>query len=110
MKCIICDKPVDLNCQWSSCKPANENNRKKEYIMKRDQIVKKLKTGEVIVTFTKKDGTERVMKCTLKEDLVPSSELESKGRKPNLEILSVWDLEKDAWRSFRLDSIKTVEV
>ena len=78
--------------------------------MKRDQIVKKLKTGEVIVTFTKKDGTERVMKCTLKEDLVPSSELESKGRKPNLEILSVWDLEKDAWRSFRLDSIKTVEV
>lgn len=27
--------------------------------------------GEVIVTFTKKDGTERVMKCTTSEKLVP---------------------------------------
>ena len=27
--------------------------------------------GPVTVTFTKKDGTERVMKCTLKEDVIP---------------------------------------
>ena len=24
-KCVICGKPVDVNCQWSSCKQANAN-------------------------------------------------------------------------------------
>jgi len=76
--------------------------------MNRQELVSKLKTGEVSVTFTKKDGTERVMKCTLDEGVVPA--VETKGtKKSNDEVLAVWDTEKNAWRSFRIDSIKNVD-
>jgi hypothetical protein len=60
------------------------------------------------VTFTKKDGTERVMKCTLRSDLLPpQTDLEEhvEKRKPNPDVISVWDLDAKGWRSFRHDSI-----
>lgn len=66
-----------------------------------------LKYGPTTVTFTKKDGTERTMNCTLKEDLLPKSIAESKTKKSN-ESIAVFDLEKNEWRAFRWDSIKTV--
>lgn len=77
--------------------------------MSRKSLISKLVQGEAKVTFTKKDGTERVMKCTLKEDVVPAVESKETTRKVNEEVLAVWDLEKSAWRSFRIDSIKDVE-
>ena len=67
----------------------------------------KLTNGEVNLTFTKKDGTIRFMKCTLQESVLPPAPEESK-RKPNPEVLSVWDLEKNAWRSVRIDSITEI--
>ena len=36
---------------------------------KYDELKKKLREGIVEVTFTKKDGTERVMMCTLSEQI-----------------------------------------
>jgi hypothetical protein len=69
-----------------------------------------LKEGNVIVTFTKSTGEERKMKCTLKEGVVPLYEKKTdRAKAKNDEVLSVWDLDKNEWRSFRLDSIKTVE-
>jgi len=69
-----------------------------------------LKEGNVIVTFTKSTGEERKMKCTLKEDVVPLYEKKTERVKAkNDNVLSVWDLDKNEWRSFKLDSIKTVE-
>jgi len=64
------------------------------------------------VTFTKKDGTNRVMRCTLKEELLPAvdSDPDKKTRKQNDESLSVWDLDKKAWRSFRVDSVTKFEI
>jgi len=58
--------------------------------------------GETTVVFTKKDGTERVMKCTTNPELVPTVELvegvESKpARKVNEEVMPVYDLEAKAW-------------
>jgi len=67
-----------------------------------------LKENVVLVTFTKKDGTVRTMRCTLKADLLPAqTDVEEQVQKkaPSLESLAVWDLEKAAWRSFRFDSI-----
>lgn len=70
-----------------------------------------LHVGPVNVTFTKKDGTERLMKCTLQEGVVvPHEKTTERVKEENLETLAVWDLDKNAWRSFRLDSIKTVEL
>jgi hypothetical protein len=67
-----------------------------------------LQEGVVTITFTKKDGDERVIKATLKEDLIPFDMI-PKGtstRKKSEESQSVFDVEKDEWRSFRWDSIK----
>jgi hypothetical protein len=69
--------------------------------------------GPVTVTFTKKDGTERVMECTTNPTLVPAVEIvegaePKKERKVNEEIMPVYDLESKAWKSFRWDSIKQV--
>lgn len=67
-----------------------------------------LQTSVVNVTFIKKDGTQRVMRCTLRPDLLPQqTDLEEAVQKktPNPDVLAVWDLEKEGWRSFRYDSI-----
>jgi hypothetical protein len=69
--------------------------------------------GPTTVVFTKKDGTERVMKCTTNSSLVPAVEISEsaepkKERKVNEEVMPVYDLESNAWKSFRWDSIKSV--
>ena len=63
------------------------------------------------VTFTKKDGTERVMQATLSENIIPkatNTEKTATTRKKSDEALAVWDVEAEGWRSFRWDSIKSV--
>lgn len=68
-----------------------------------------MRMGPMKVTFTKKDGTERVMSCTLQEGVaVPHEKTTERVKEESLETLAVWDLDKSAWRSFRLDSIKSV--
>mgnify|MGYP000138538449 CR=1 FL=1 len=62
------------------------------------------------VKFLKTDGTERIMTCTLKSDIVPQATKEDplsqkKIRSVNEEVLPVWDTEKNGWRSFRVDSV-----
>lgn len=62
------------------------------------------------ITFTKKDGTERVMNCTLRPDLLPVQELkENKSpRKQNDSVMSVFDIDSNGWRSFTVNSVKSV--
>jgi len=80
----------------------------------RTSLLADLHTNVVTVTFTKKDGSERVMRCTLQEEFLPAQDVkdikEGKVRNKTEEVVSVWDLEKEAWRSFRLDSITAVKV
>ena len=58
------------------------------------------------VKFIKNDGSVREMICTLLESLAIPYEKKTDKQKPeNDEVLAVWDVEKHAWRSFRLDSI-----
>jgi hypothetical protein len=68
-----------------------------------------LQSGIVNVKFTKTDGSERDMKCTLMEHIVrPHEKKTDREKKINDNILSVWDVEKDSWRSFRYDSIISI--
>jgi hypothetical protein len=80
----------------------------------RTSLLADLHTNVVTVTFTKKDGSERVMRCTLQEEFLPAQDVkdikEGKVRNKTEEVVAVWDLEKEAWRSFRLDSITAVKV
>jgi hypothetical protein len=65
--------------------------------------------GEMFVNFEKKDGTLREMRCTLKD--VPEYERKTEGeapRKKNEGVMSVFDLDKQEWRSFRIDSVRSV--
>lgn len=65
----------------------------------------------VCVTFTKKDGTEREMQCTLSESLIPTDKQpvakEANSQTPGSAI-RVFDTAIQEWRSFRWDSIKSV--
>ena len=71
-----------------------------------------LKFGPVTVTFTKKDGSERVMKCTTNPTYVmfkdPSILESKKERKVNEDVMPVYDMESNAWKSFRWESVKSV--
>jgi hypothetical protein len=68
-----------------------------------------LREHVVLVTFTKVDGSERKMSCTLIDNLI---KIKPEGRDltRNENIVRVWDTEKEAWRSFRRDSVISVEI
>lgn len=71
-----------------------------------------LKTDIVTVTFTKKDGTERVMNCTTNPNVVPKVEIKegSKPRKESETSIRVFDTDIKEWRSFTIKSIKQLSV
>ena len=76
----------------------------------RKWLISHLKYGPVTVYFTKKDGTERKMDCTLKEENIVQYEKKTERVKTlNEETCPVFDLEKNEWRSFRYDAITKVE-
>ena len=76
----------------------------------RKWLVSHLKYGPVTVYFTKKDGSERKMDCTLKEENIVRYEKKTEQVKTlNEETCPVFDLEKNEWRSVRYDSITKVE-
>lgn len=79
-------------------------------MLERDKVVSDLKSHVCKVVFTKKDGTDRTLVCSLREHFLPKDYEPVEGRKENLDAVSAWDLEKWAWRSFRLDSVKSFEV
>jgi hypothetical protein len=76
----------------------------------RDWLIGVLREQTVTVTFTKQDGTERVMNCTLYEGDIPVDQApKNSGRTKPTESLAVFDIEAKGWRSFRWDSIKEVK-
>ena len=74
------------------------------------ELVEMLKTREVVVVFTKRDGSEREMRCTLNSDLANIPESFSSSSNPDEGRVTVWDLDKNGWRSFYVDTIKTLKI
>ena len=72
---------------------------------------------DLCVTFTKKDGSERKMFCTLVESKIPADK-QPKSQTSDSEVVKngdgsavrVFDTEKSEWRSFRWDSVVKLEV
>lgn len=72
----------------------------------KESIRSLLQQNVMKVAFTKTDGNIREMICTLQESFTIPYEKKTDKQKPeNSEILAVWDVEKHAWRSFRVDSV-----
>jgi len=66
----------------------------------------------VLVTFTTKAGTQRVMGCTRNLTVVPE-ELRDDINTPKLNhesIIAVYDFQNSGWRSFRKDAVTKFEV
>lgn len=57
----------------------------------------------VTVTFSKLNGEERVIECTLKPDTIPQVD-----SKENTKLCTVWDVNQNGWRSFHFDRIKNI--
>ena len=90
----------------------------------RDWVKGLLINSEINVTFTKADGTEREMLCTLDRSMIPVQPMtpttgtapvdgivrESKKprKEPDPHSIRVFDVEKQEWRSFRFDRLKKV--
>jgi hypothetical protein len=75
------------------------------------QSVAELARENVIrVTFTKSDGTERIMVCSLMDQYLPPIMEDAEViTKDNPNVLAVMDLQARGWRSFRINSIIKVE-
>lgn len=62
------------------------------------------------ITFIKKDGTERLIRPTLSESVIPAEKQpKGTGKAKADDTIAVFDKDKQEWRSMRYDSIKRVE-
>ena len=68
-----------------------------------------LTQGVVKIKFEKKDGSIREMNATLSPKLVVEYEKKTVKTKPkNKDIMPVFDIDLNEWRSFRIDSIREI--
>jgi hypothetical protein len=74
------------------------------------KLRERLSEGVVQVTFTKKDGSNRVMLATLNEDLIPADKKPKGTGKTvaNDNTFAVFDTEADGWRSFNFDTVTDI--
>mgnify|MGYP006286334929 CR=1 FL=1 len=77
-------------------------------------ILRDANVKDLCVVFTKKDGTEREMHCTLVESKIPADKHpksrveETTDSQTSGSAVRVFDTDLNEWRSFRWDSVKQV--
>lgn len=73
-----------------------------------------LAVTEATITFTKVDGTERVMKCTLEPAKLPpvvvKEDVKPRKVSDSTKALRVFDVDKQEWRSFTIKNIKRIQL
>jgi len=81
----------------------------------REELIELLKKEVVEVTFTKLNGDQRIMPCTLIESFLPPAQKDDplsqkKVREISDKVIAVWALESKGFRSFRYDRVSNVKV
>jgi hypothetical protein len=82
-------------------------------IFSKENLMDMLRNNVVTVTFTKVNGEERVMKCTLLPEFVPNAPTNNGQvllQESESKAISVWDIQANGWRSFRVDNVKQISV
>ena len=70
-----------------------------------------LHMGPIKVFFIKKDGSVREMHCTLEEGVaIPHEKTTDRVKEQSDEVCPVWDIDKQAWRSFRYDAVTKITI
>ena len=70
---------------------------------------KLLTHGVYDVTFTKVNGETRVMPCTLDPKRLPPAPVKESTRERKDDTLSVWCVDKQEWRSFKVMNVTEVK-
>ncbi len=81
-------------------------------MLTKSELIEQLQTGVYEVTFTKVNGDNRIMPCTLMGDYLP--EFDTKLKEPNpvdtdLDRISVWCTDANAWRAFKPSKLISFE-
>ena len=83
-----------------------------KFLQTKPKVVESLRSAICTVEFTKKDGTSRLMECTLDQQYLPAQEVvtestvSKKPRKPLPDnLIRVYDIDVAGWRTINLDTI-----
>jgi hypothetical protein len=79
--------------------------------MEKEILLEYLSKGEMKICFIKKDGSERVMRCTRNLERIPMEFAESEKSVVRKEsnVIPVYDLDAEGWRSFDYTKLSTAE-
>lgn len=68
--------------------------------------------SELIITFIKKNGVTRIMRCTLHESIIPKKYSFTGDELPpnDSDLITVFDLDANNWRSMHVANITGVEI
>jgi hypothetical protein len=76
----------------------------------REWITEYLSENEVTVRFTKKDGSERTMRCTRNLTAIPTEHQPKTTLQPSTsDAIRAFDLDIQEWRSFNLSTLNHIE-
>jgi len=89
--------------------PDHKERNWEQFLERKSILLHLLHDNIVEVKFIKADGTDRTMMCTLKPGLIPEHKRyfkeEDDNRKDNPDVIAVYDIEKEDWRSFKVKSV-----
>lgn len=77
----------------------------------RDALRERLLSETLTITFTKKDGTDRTMVCTLQPSCIIPYEKKTETVRLNTydeNSMTVWDVENNGFRKLLIDKIKEI--
>lgn len=75
-----------------------------------EELVELLKNSVLHITFTKADGNVREMNATLQSDYLPKRPAQTLLQEVpyDANVVRVWDVDLEGWRSVRVDRINQV--
>src|SRR6185503_6629430 len=87
------------------------------------ELIKDLQLGVVEILFEKKDGSNRLMRCTLQSSFFKKPYLSEEERinhanalalneadPTKVRVLHVWDVDVGDWRSFRVNRVLSAQM
>lgn len=76
----------------------------------KEEMIKELKEGICRVVFTKKNGEERDMTCTLSSIYLPAAKVGARKKSEvTTDAIAVYDINAEGWRSFNISNVKIFE-
>lgn len=77
----------------------------------KEWMLEHLAESEVTVTFTKKDGSNRVMRCTRNVATIPVEHApkNEKATAVKTDAIAAFDLDINEWRSFNLSAVTRID-